>query len=64
MSPEQPAENLARLRLVFPLWTISRAGDERAWFAARRVTGERIRASTLAELEALLREAERHRPAK
>jgi hypothetical protein len=62
-----PAADLARLKISYPEWRITRAADQ--YIAVSRETGRRLRAATVAGLEYLLsarrpdRRADRSPPA-
>lgn len=57
MSSEQPAGHLARLKVKFPLWRITRATDGGTGYFARRDEGT-LWAETLAALEVAMADAE------
>ena len=60
MSSEQPSEHLARIKRMFPLWSIRPVSQGRGW-TARRPGYPRVWAATLPDLEARLRDAQRRR---
>lgn len=57
MSSEQPTGHLARLKVTFPLWRITRATDGGTGYFARRDEGT-LWAETLAGLEVAMADAE------
>ena len=59
MSPEQPAEHLARIKRQHPLWSIRHVAEGPGWTAHRRE--RRIWAGTLTDLDRQLRDARRAR---
>ena len=61
MSSEQRAGHLARLKVTFPLWRITRATDDGTGYFARRDEAT-LWAETLAGLEVALADAEAHPP--
>ena len=61
MSGEQPAGHLARLKVAFPRWRITRATDGGTGYFARRGAAT-LWAETLAGLEVALADAEAHPP--
>jgi hypothetical protein len=60
MSSEQPSEHLARIKRMFPLWSIRPVSQGHGW-TAHRPGYPRVWAATLPDLEARLRDAQRGR---
>ena len=60
MSSEQPSEHLARIKRMFPLWSIRHVTEGRAW-TAHRPGYPRVWAATLTDLEARLLDVRRGR---
>jgi hypothetical protein len=60
MSPEQPAEHLARIKRQHPLWSIRHVAEGPGWTANRGKA--RVWAGTLGRLEQQLRDAGRGTP--
>ena len=56
MSSEQPSEHLARIKRMFPLWSIRPVSQGHGW-TAHRPGYRRVWAATLPDLEARLRTA-------
>jgi len=57
VSSEQPAEHLARIKRLHPLWSVQHVSKGFGWTAHRG--GRRLWAATLADLERQLREVGR-----
>ncbi len=55
---EQPAKHLARLKVTFPMWSLRRA-EEGSGFTGHRLSGQRVWAQSLSQLESRLAAAER-----
>ena len=60
MSSEQPSEHLARIKRMFPLWSIRHVTEGHGW-TAHRPGYRRVWAATLPDLEARLLDVQRGR---
>jgi hypothetical protein len=60
MSSEQPSEHLARIKRMFPLWSIRPVSHGRGW-TAHRPGYRHLWAATLPDLEARLLDVQRRR---
>ena len=60
MSSEQPSEHLARIKRMFPLWSIRPVSQGHGW-TAHRPGYRHVWAATLPDLEARLLDVQRGR---